>query len=73
MFKKFEPVQLLIVIILLLVGSTVVLSARGQGAGRGEAEAEGPIQLVYWEHQFPWLVEWNKTSVQDYETQNPEV
>ncbi len=73
MYKKLEPIQLLIVVVLLLVGSTTALWAGGQREGRGEAEEEGPIQLVYWEHQFPWAVEWNKTSVQDYEKQNPEV
>jgi ABC-type glycerol-3-phosphate transport system substrate-binding protein len=73
MVKKLEPVQLLIVIILLLVGSATVLGARAQGEGRGEAEETGPVQLVYWDHQFPWLVEWNKETIQEYTQQNPEV
>jgi len=74
LFKKTESVQFLIIIALLLLGTTATLFGGGQaGSAKGGAEEEGPVKLIYWDHQFPWLVEWNKATIQEYEKQTPDV
>jgi len=69
---KIESVQLFIVFVLVLFGSTAILWAGGQPEA-SKMEQEGPVHLVYWDHQFPWLVKWNKASIQGYEKKNPNV
>lgn len=61
---------LLGVLVLLIV--TMGAWAGGQGEGE-EADDEGPIELTYWDHQFPWLVEWNEAAIEEYEAENPNV
>lgn len=52
----------------------VIAMGAWAGGGREEVEAEdGPITLTYWDHQFPWIVEWNKAAIAEYEELNPHV
>lgn len=72
---KIESVQfLLVALAMMLVLSAGVFAAGQQEAeGSGGAEETGPVKLVFWEHQFPDLVEWSKQAIADYEAENPNV
>lgn len=61
---------------ILLMLSIVAFGAFAGGSEEEEAQAaeeEGPVTLTYWDHQFPWLVEWNRAAVEEYMAQNPDI
>ncbi len=59
--------------VLVLLLASIAIGAWANGDSEAAADQEGPVSLSYWEHQFPWLVEWNKAAVADYMAENPDV
>ena len=74
MFNKSKSLAFIALIAVLLLVSAATIWAGGKKEQPDEAVEEGgPVHLVYWEHQFPWLVKWNKASVKEYIQENPNV
>ncbi|MBV7338520.1 extracellular solute-binding protein [Chloroflexi bacterium TSY] len=72
MFESVGKVSLLLIVVLMLAGCPPQVAAPDGGSG-AMAEAEGPIEIEYWQYNFGARVDAMDQLIEMFEEENPDI